>query len=140
MNCGKRTVKVTPYFGLIFFLAIACSDSKSATEEDRNRQNYDLILVDNGQTIGSVVTEDTLEGDDTRTSEAFFITITISDSNFGQPLDVTLDHATGRCFIGNVFSGERRDMPCDYQRFLDDPEGLRITAEDGDGEVAILDL
>lgn len=125
---------------LLVFIPLSCSDSTSSAEEDRNRQQFNLILQSNGQSVGTVVTEDALEGDDTRTSEAFFITITISDSNFGQPLDVTLDHADGRCFIGNVFSEERRDMPCAYQRFLDDQDGLRITADDGDGDVAVLDL
>ncbi len=139
MNSKQPLTIITAALFIASF-AFACSDSTSATEEDRNRQTFGLILESNGQTVGSVVTEDALEGDNTLTSEAFFISITITDSNFTQPMDVTLDHEAGRCFIGNVFSEERRDMPCTYERFLDSPEGLRVTAEDGDGEVALLDL
>lgn len=140
MNSVKKAVIITTIFGLFVYAATACSDSTTASEDDRNRQSYDLILVDSGANVGSVVTEDALEGENTLTSQAFFITITITNSEFTQPMTVNLDHSNGRCGIGNVFSEERRDLPCEYELFLDEKEGFRVIAEDGDGDVALLDL
>lgn len=140
MNSYPKLTSLNAVVLFVLFTTFACSDSTSATEEDRNRQTYDLILAENGEIIGSVVTEDALEGDDTRTSEAFFVTITITNSEFTQPMTVYLDHSNGRCGIGNVFSEERRDLPCEYELFLNEKEGLRVIAEDGDGDAALLDL
>lgn len=137
---NNRSLTIITITLIIAFLSFACSDSTSAAEEERNQQQFDLVLQSNGQSVGTVVTEDSLEGDDTLTSNAFFVTITITDSGFTQPMTVYLDHSNGRCGIGNVFSEERRDLPCTYDLFLDENEGFRVIADDGDGDVAILDL
>ncbi len=137
-NIKSAPLKILSLF--LIALLIACSDSSTSADEDRNRQTFDLILADNGQTVGSVVTEDALEGDDTLSSTAFFAIVTITESGFTQPLTVRIDHPNGRCGIGNVFSEERRDLPCSYDLFLNEKQGFRVIAEDGDGDIAVLDL
>ncbi len=125
----------------LVFTILSCGDSSTSSgDEDRNRQQFDLVLQSSGQSVGTLVSEDALEGDNTLTSSAFFVTITITDSGFTQPMTVYLDHSNGRCGIGNVFSEERRDLPCTYELFLDEKEGFRVIAEDGDGVVAVLNL
>lgn len=124
--------------GLITAMLAGCSSSTSANDDDEEENSekeirtFDLMLSSDGSTVlGTAATEIITPDDDAYIDEGFFITLDISDSDFEAPFDISM--RGGECGTWDVQVGEKAEMPCDYDEFLDDPSGLKITSEDGSG-------
>ncbi len=123
-------------FGLSTAMFAGCSSSTSANDEDGDSNNetqtFDLMLSSDGSTkVGTATTEIITEESDAYIDDGFFITLDISASDFEAPFDVSMKG--GQCGTWDVQVDEKAEMPCDYDEFLDDPSGLKITSEDGSG-------
>lgn len=125
-------------FGLVTVALAGCSSSTSANDDDDGKssenetQTFDLMLsADSSTKVGTVETEIITEDSDAYIDDGFFITLDISASDFEAPFDVSMKG--GQCGTWGVQDGDKAEMPCDYDEFLDDPSGLKITSEDGSG-------
>jgi hypothetical protein len=124
-------------FGLITSMLAGCSSSTSANNDDgESSENetitFDLMLsADSSTKVGTAETEIITEESDAYIDEGFFITLDISASDFEAPFDISMKG--GQCGTWDVQVNEKAEMPCDYDEFLADPSGLKITSEDGSG-------
>lgn len=121
-------------FGLMATMFVGCSSSTSANDEDGDSNNetrtFDLMLSSDGSTkVGTVTTEIITEDSDAYIDDGFFVTLDISASDFEAPFDISMKG--GQCGTWDVQVDEKAEMPCDYDEFLADPSGLKITSEDG---------
>lgn len=127
------------YFCITIFVITGCGSSTSANEDeetDKQERTFDLVLSSDDTKIGTVTTEIITEDDDAYIDEGFFITLNISASDFKGPFDINMVDSDSHCGTFDVQAGEKGEMPCNYSDFLDDPEGLTVTADDGQGEEA----
>lgn len=119
---------------------VACGSSTSANDEEETEnqeRTFDLVLsADESTKIGTVTTREITESDDAYIDDGFFITLTISTSDFEGPFDINMVDSDSHCGTFNVQPGDKAEMPCTYSDFLNDPAGLTVTAEDGDGAEA----
>lgn len=125
-------------FGLIVTMFAGCSSSTSANDEDEGSNNetrtFDVMLsADNSTKVGTAETEIITPDSDAYIDEGFFITLEISSSNFDAPYEINMSVSNGLCGTWDVEESEKAEMPCDYDEFLADPTGLKITSEDGSG-------
>lgn len=127
-------------FGMMAVLVAGCSSSTSANGDDENgnsekeTRTFDLMLSADGSTkIGTATTEIITPDDDAYIDEGFFITLDISASDFEPPYEIDMNNNSGVCGTWDVQDGEKAEMPCDYDEFLDNPVDLTVTSEDGDG-------
>lgn len=124
-------------FGMMASMLAGCSSSTSANEDDEDNseketRTFDLMLSADGSTkVGTATTEIITEDSDAYIDEGFFITLDISASDFEAPFDISMKG--GQCGTWGVQDGDKAEMPCDYDEFLADPSGLKITSEDGSG-------
>jgi hypothetical protein len=124
-------------FGLITSMLAGCSSSTSANNDDgESSENetitFDLMLsADSSTKVGTAETEIITEESDAYIDEGFFFTLDISASDFEAPFDISMKG--GQCGTWDVQVNEKAEMPCDYDEFLADPSGLKITSEDGIG-------
>lgn len=123
-------------FGLMTTISAGCSSSTSANDEDRDSNNetrtFDVVLsADSSTKVGTATTEIITEESDAYIDDGFFIKLDISDSDFEAPFDISMKG--GQCGTWDVQVDEKAEMPCDYDEFLADPTGLKITSEDGSG-------
>lgn len=123
-------------FGLITAIFAGCSSSTSAADEDGDPENetqtFELVLSSDGSTkVGTATTEIITPDSDAYIDEGFFITLEISAANFEAPFDISM--RGGQCGTWDVQTDEKAEMPCEYDRFLDDPSDLKVTSEDGSG-------
>lgn len=123
-------------FGLMTAMFAGCSSSTSANDEDGDSDNetqtFDLMLsADSSTKVGTATTEIITEESDAYIDDGFFITLDISASDFEAPFDISMKG--GQCGTWDVQVDEKAEMPCDYDEFLADPSGLKITSEDGSG-------
>jgi hypothetical protein len=124
-------------FGLITSMLAGCSSSTSANNDDGESsenaiKTFDLMLsADSSTKVGTAETEIITEESDAYIDEGFFITLDISASDFEAPFDISMKG--GQCGTWDVQVNEKAEMPCDYDEFLADPSGLKITSEDGSG-------
>lgn len=139
----KAPVKIPLFNLLMMMLAVAlvtgCSSSTGNDDDNKNtrEKTFDLVLSSNGSTkVGTITTAEITEGDDAYIEDGFFITISVSDSDFEPPFDVNFVDSDSHCGTFNVQPGEKGEMPCNYDDFLDDPSELTVTADDGDGDDA----
>lgn len=123
-------------FGLMTVMFAGCSSSTSANDEDGDSSNetrtFDVMLsADSSTKVGTATTEIITEESDAYIDDGFFITLDISASDFEAPFDISMKG--GQCGTWDVQVDEKAEMPCDYDEFLADPSGLKITSEDGSG-------
>lgn len=123
-------------FGLMTVMFAGCSSSTSANDEDGDSNNetrtFDVMLsADSSTKVGTATTEIITEESDAYIDDGFFITLDISASDFEAPFDISMKG--GQCGTWDVQVDEKAEMPCDYDEFLADPSGLKITSEDGSG-------
>lgn len=124
-------------FGLMTAMFAGCSSSTSANEDEdgnseKETRTFDLMLSADGSTVvGAAETEIITPDSDAYIDEGFFISLDISDSDFEAPFDIYMNG--GQCGTWDVQVDEKAEMPCDYDEFLADPSGLKITSEDGSG-------
>ncbi|MDZ7773197.1 MAG: hypothetical protein U5K31_10745 [Balneolaceae bacterium] len=119
-------------------LALAGCDSPTSSEDGATEtRTFDLILSsDNSTKVGEITTSEITEESDAYIDEGFFITITLSSTDFNPPFGVDLTEAGGICGTWDVQPDEKAEMPCDYEQFLDAPDRLIVSANNGDGEEA----
>lgn len=111
-----------------------CKDSATGDNgSDKETKTYNIILVSDGSKIGEITTERITENDDAYIDDGFFITLAISDADFKAPFDLGINNDNGYCGTFDVQSGEKAEMPCDYDDYLSSPDQLIITSEDGNG-------
>lgn len=126
-------------FCLVTAMFAGCSSSTSANEDEdgnseKETRTFDLMLSADGSTVvGTAETEIITPDSDAYIDEGFFITVNISASDFEPPFDIDMNNNSGVCGTWDVQDGEKAEMPCDYDEFLADPSGLKITSEDGSG-------
>lgn len=124
-------------FAVLLFsvMLIGCKDSPTGSEEELNKstKTYDLVLATDGSTIGEITTERITEEDDAYIDEGFFVTLSIEVSDFNAPYEIYVNNEDGYCSTWDVQSGEKAEMPCDYDHFMANTEELRVVSEDGDG-------
>lgn len=123
-------------FGLMATMFSGCSSSTSANDDNDSSNNetrtFNVMLsADSSTKIGTAETEIITEESDAYIDDGFFITLDISASDFEAPFDISMKG--GQCGTWDVQVDEKAEMPCDYDEFLDDPTGLKITSEDGGG-------
>lgn len=133
----KKPAVALMAIGLVTVFSAGCESSTSANEEEKETRTFDLVLSsDNATKVGELTTSEITEGDDAFVDEGFFITISLSDTDFSPPYSVDMQEGGGICGTFNVQPDERGEMPCDYASFLSDPGQLIVTSENGNGEEA----
>ncbi|MEX0905506.1 MAG: hypothetical protein WD604_08750 [Balneolaceae bacterium] len=135
---ARKLLFTLTYSCIALLVFTGCGSTTSANEEETDKQErtFDLVLAADDSKIGTITTELITEEDDAYIDEGFFITLNISASDFEGPFDINMVDSDSHCGTFDVQSGEKAEMPCNYDDFLDDPEGLTVTAEDGQGEDA----
>ncbi len=119
--------------GVVSVFAAGCESSTSANEQKETR-TFDLVLSSDSATkVGELTTSEITEDDDAFIDEGFFITISLSDTDFSPPYDISMQEGGGICGTFNVQPDEQGEMPCDYQSFLSDPGQLTVTSDNGNG-------
>lgn len=140
----SKAITILAVFGLITAFA-ACSSSTSADDEEgpneKETRTFEVLLAADGSTqVGTATTEIITPEDDAFIDEGFFITLDISSSdNFEPTYEINMNHSSGLCGTWDVQNGEKAEMPCDYDEFLDDPTSVIVTSEDGSGVDAYLE-
>ncbi|GAA5522733.1 hypothetical protein LQ318_13330 [Aliifodinibius salicampi] len=132
---GIRRV-LNSFFTILFLCAllVGCKDSATGSEElNKSTKTYDLVLATDGSTLGKVTTERITKEDDAYIDEGFFVTLSIDVSDFKAPYEIYVNNEDGYCGTWDVQSGEKAEMPCDYDHFMANTEELRVVSEDGDG-------
>ncbi len=119
---------------LVGIVMTGCKDSATGDNgSEKETKTHNLVLASDGSKIGEITTERITEEDDAYIDEGFFATLTISDADFKAPYDMGINNDNGYCGTFDVQSGDKAEMPCDYDDYLSSPAQLKITSEDGDG-------
>lgn len=119
---------------LVTIIMVGCKGSATGVNgSDKDSKTYDLVLTSDGSKVGEITTSRITEDDDAYIDDGFSVTLDITNFDFNAPFDITSTSNGGLCGTWDVQPGEKGEMPCDYDKYLANPEELKVTSENGDG-------